>query len=79
MGRSVTITCNNCGNEVEQVAGKLYLAPVIPGRSSISVLSGYSHYGDLCGDCLEEFVGKLDRRKVRVNGNSKKEPTKAHR
>lgn len=62
--------CDFCGKEITQVAAKLYLAPILPGKASTSFMAGYSHSADVCDKCLEDkFIPKMTRRKPRENGN----------
>lgn len=72
MAREVTLKCDFCGNSVEQIAGKLYLSPVLPGKASTSFMSGYSHWADICADCMAtSFVPKMRKRQTRANGGQK--------
>lgn len=71
MAREMILRCNLCSREIKNVAGKIYIAPAVPGRS-ISYMSAYSASGDLCTDCLKGLSEKLQRRKPRVNGNADK-------
>lgn len=71
MARKTTTECDFCGKAIEQVAAKLYLAPVLPGKASTSFMSGYSHYSDVCEECMTiKFLPKMTRRVARsTNGN----------
>lgn len=69
--------CDFCGKRVEQVAFKIYAAPVLPGKSSTSFMSGYSHYADACGDCASKLLERMIKRQSRNNGsNTTKKNTK---
>lgn len=65
MGKRVTLNCDSCGKEIEKVVAKLYLAPVLPGKTITSFQSQYTHYGDLCEDCVVRFTVKLRKRQPR--------------
>lgn len=70
MARETIMKCNFCGQALEQVTAKVYLAPVLPGKASTSFMSGYSHYADICENCLDtKFVPFMSRRQPRKNGN----------
>lgn len=71
MGRKTTMNCDFCGAEIEQVAAKLYMAPVLPGKASTSFMSGYSHSADICAQCQKsEFVPKMKKRQARPSNGS---------
>lgn len=65
MGRKVTLVCDFCGKEVETVAAKLYLAPLLPNKTITSFQSQYSHYADACSDCASGLIDKMKKRKPR--------------
>jgi hypothetical protein len=72
MARKVTLNCDNCGKEIEAVTAKLYLAPILPGKTITSFQSQYSHYGDLCDECTPKFQELLKRRQPRKNNSNGK-------
>lgn len=65
MTRKFTLVCDYCGKEIEKVVAKLYLAPILPGKTIQSYQSQYTHHGDLCSDCVVKFEGKLKKRQSR--------------
>lgn len=79
MARNTTLRCDICGKAIEQVAGKVYIAPIVPGRA-ISYMSAYSHSGDACVECLTDLSKKLTKRKPRNgNGNGGKKKKRVRR
>lgn len=67
MARKVTLVCDFCNNPMEKVAAKVFLTPKIPTQST-SLMSNYTHSGDLCSNCLPTLAKKLDKRKSHSNG-----------
>lgn len=78
MARTVTLTCDFCGKLIESVACKMYLAPILPGKTITSFQGQYTHYGDACNECMVKFQEKMKRRQARNNGNGGK-PKKSKR
>lgn len=76
MGRKITVTCNICGKEIEKVHSKLYLAPVLPGKSMVSFMASYSHYADVCSECVGKLIPKMIKRQPRVNNGINKPKVK---
>lgn len=77
MGREVTLRCDFCGNPIEVANSKLYLAPVLPGNTTTSFQSKYSHWADACTSCAENLRVKMHQRKPRAaNGTRTKSKTK---
>lgn len=76
MAKQTTRTCDFCGTEIEQVAAKLYMAPVLPGKASTSFMSGYSHWADVCAECVTgTFIPKMTKRQS-SNGTATKKKTR---
>lgn len=69
MGREVIFKCDWCGKPIEKAAAKLYLAPILPGKSIQSYQSQYTHSADLCGSCASGVEPKMTRRKRRSSSN----------
>lgn len=71
MTKTITNHCDFCGKAVERMAAKIYLAPVLPGKSNTSYQSAYSHSADVCNDCLTtDFLPKMTKRQPRSNNGT---------
>lgn len=70
MARTQTLICDLCEQPVEIIAAKVYLAPFAPRTTMTSFMSAYSHHGDVCSNCMNELMEKLNKRQAR-NGNGK--------
>ncbi len=57
-------TCDVCGRETEEIVSKLFLAPVIPGKTRATHAS-YTAHLDI-GRCCAERVIKLGKWQHRV-------------
>lgn len=65
MGRKLSLICDFCGKEMTRASGKVYLCPILPGKSLTSFQSSYTHSGDVCDECIQELIEKLTPRKSR--------------
>ena len=61
MARTVTHTCDCCGNPTEQIVGKLTFIPMIPGVSR-SAHSNYSHVADVGSCCKNKVLREISFR-----------------
>lgn len=57
------LKCDYCLKTVERLAAKIYLAPIIPGKSA--TLGSYSYSSECCADCSNTLIRKMNRRKAR--------------
>jgi hypothetical protein len=60
-----SLNCDFCGEPIENVAAKIYLAEILPGVNH-SPMSTYSFHGDACGKCVDKrFKPRMKKRKSR--------------
>lgn len=60
------VRCDYCSREMqkEDLAGKIYFAPILPGRVA-SIMANYSHHADACSSCATSMLKNMKRRKPR--------------
>jgi hypothetical protein len=69
--------CDMCGGEIEEIVAKLYLAPIIRGKTRASH-NNYTAYLDI-GQCCIEKVMKLGKWQKRLPFKKYNEQRKARR